>query len=498
MDSQLHEQLTKISCELQMKKMEAQELTAIFESSYDGLYICDNVGRVLRVNSSWEKISGFSREQVVGKTAYELVNEGYYDNSAALMTLQTGKTSTTMLQITSGPQKGQIIMATGTPITNEQGQLVQVVVNVRDITDLENLKAELKETVKLSKQYARELAEIRLQQYKMEDLVINSPQMKKVVELVFRISQVDSTVLITGESGVGKELIANRIHLLSKRKEKALIKINCGAIPENLLESELFGYEGGAFTGARKEGKPGMFELSSGGTLFLDEIGDMPFSLQVKILRVLQEKEIVRIGGVAPVPVDTRIIAATNKELVGMVRRGLFREDLYYRLNVVNIHVPSLRERREDLLPLILSILQNLNKKYNQQKILSQAVVDKLLDYNWPGNIRELENTLERIIVLNRDDDIQLRHLPDFLLNYDQGPRTVTLNGVLPMKEAVDDLECQLLKMAQMKYGSTRAMAKILQVNQSTIVRKMKQHKISDKCDADQHQRVAFEHRVET
>lgn len=498
MDSELHEQYLKMSRELEVKKLEIQELMAIFESSYDGLYICDKVGRVLRVNSSWEKISGFSRDEVVGKTAYELVREGYYDNSAALMTLQSGKTSTTMLQITSGPKKGQSIMATATPINNEQGELVQVVVNVRDITDLENLKAELKETVKLSKQYARELAEIRLQQYNKEDLFTNSPQMKKVVELVLRISQVDSTVLITGESGVGKELIANRIHLLSKRKEKALIKINCGAIPENLLESELFGYEGGAFTGARKEGKPGMFELASGGTLFLDEIGDMPFSLQVKILRALQEKEIVRIGGTAPISVNTRIITATNKDLMAMVRKGTFREDLFYRLNVVNIHIPPLRERREDLLPLILSLLQNLNKKYNQQKRLSQTVVDKLLDYNWPGNIRELENTLERVIVLNREDEIQLKHLPDFILSYEQGPRVVTLNGLLPMKKAVDDLEIQLLKMAQMKYGSTRAMAKILKVNQSTIVRKMKEHKISEKNDADEHHGGAYEHHLDT
>lgn len=486
----------RISNELSLNKADAKELTAIFESSYDGLYICDRNGKVIRVNTSWEKIAGFTRETVMGKTAHELVAEGYYDNSAAIMTLESKKTATTMLEITSGPKKGQIIMATGTPIFDDRGELDLVVVNVRDITDLECLKAKLNETVQLSKRYASELEEIRLQQHKMEDLIPNSASMKKVVELVTRVSQVDSTVLITGESGVGKELIAKKIHYLSKRKDKSLIKINCGAIPENLLESELFGYEGGAFTGARKEGKPGMFELASGGTLFLDEIGDLPFSLQVKLLRVLQEREIVRVGGIAPIQVDTRIIAATNKDLSGMVRKGAFREDLFYRLNVVNIIIPPLRNRREDLVPLVVSLLQKLNKKYNQNKKLSQAVVEKLLEYNWPGNIRELENTLERLVVLVNEDEIYIRHLPDFLHSSEQEARVVTLNRVAPLKTAVEEVEFQLLKKVHQEYGSTRTMAKVLEVNQSTIVRKMKQFRMGENRDAEEHQDGAFVHLI--
>lgn len=475
-------------------KAEAKELNAIFESSYDGLYICDRNGKVIRVNSSWEKIAGFSRETVMGKTAHELVAEGYYDNSAAIMTLESKTTSTTMLEITSGPKKGQIIMATGTPIFDDSGELDLVVVNVRDITDLEFLKAKLNETVQLSKRYASELEEIRRQQQKMEDLIPKSSAMKKVVELVTRVSQVDSTVLLTGESGSGKELIAKKIHLLSKRKDKSLIKINCGAIPENLLESELFGYEGGAFTGARKEGKPGMFELASGGTLFLDEIGDLPFSLQVKLLRVLQEREIVRVGGITPIKVDTRIIAATNKDLAAMVKKGAFREDLFYRLNVVNIQVPPLRQRREDLVTLVISLLKKLNEKYGQNKRLSQGVVEKFLDYNWPGNIRELENTLERLVVLVNEDDIQVRHLPDYLQSGDQETRVVTLNRIAPLKTVVDEVEYQLLKKVHQEYGSTRTMAKVLEVNQSTIVRKMKQFKMAENKDAEEHQNGAFVH----
>jgi len=486
--------IERISRELDVNKALAQELNAIIESSYDGLYIIDNTGRVVRVNSSWEKICGFSRDYIIGRTARELVSDGFYDNSAAMLTLERKETSTVMLEITSGCKKGQKIIATGTPIFGVDGEVEQVVVNVRDITALENLKFQLEETKKLSKKYASELEEIRLQQYKMDDIVINSPAMQRVIDLAVRVSQVDSTVIITGESGVGKEVVTKKIHLLSKRKNNSFIKINCGAIPENLLESELFGYEGGAFTGAKREGKPGMFELASGGTLFLDEIGDMPLNLQVKLLRVLQEKEIVRVGGVKPIKIDTRIIAATNKDLALMVRRGTFREDLYYRLNVVNILIPPLRARPEDLPPLISTILQSLNNKYDKQKTLSQSVVESLLGYDWPGNVRELENTLERLVVLINEDNIQLPHLPDYLhKENDLNTKIVTINGIAPLKRAVEDMENQLLKRALKEYGTTRKVAKILGVNQSTIVRKMKQYNI-EKDDVDEHQEDAYAH----
>lgn len=316
----------KLANELKIDKALALELNAIFESSYDGLYTCDKDGRVLRVNSAWERISGFPRDYVIGKTAYELVAEGFYSKSAAVEAIRTKETCTVMLEVTAGPKKGQKVMATSTPILNELGEVEQVVVNVRDITEIENLKERLEATMELSKRYASELEEMRLQQeVKTDDLAAQSPAMQRVLELTSRVSKVESTVLITGESGVGKEVISIRIHLLSKRKDCSFIRINCGAIPENLLESELFGYEGGAFTGAKKEGKPGMFELASGGTFLLDEIGELPLSLQVKLLRVIQEKEIVRVGGIKPIPIDVRIIATTNRDLNEMVNQGLFR-----------------------------------------------------------------------------------------------------------------------------------------------------------------------------
>lgn len=487
--------LERISAELEVNKALASELNAIIESSYDGLYVVDKHGKVIRVNSSWEKICGFPREDILGRTAKELVSAGCYDNSAALLTLEKRDTSTVMLEITSGRKKGQKIIATGTPFFGDDGDLNLVVVNVRDITSLEILRNQLEETKALSKRYANELNEIRLQQVKMDDIVAKSAAMQKVIDLAVRVSQVDSTVIVTGESGVGKEVVVKKIHLLGNRKDKTLIKINCGAIPENLLESELFGYEGGAFTGAKKEGKPGMFELASGGTLFLDEIGDLPFSLQVKLLRVLQEHEIVRVGGVKPIKVNTRIIAATNKDIAQMVSKGSFREDLFYRLNVVNIVIPPLRSRKEDLPPLISMILQKLNSKYNLKKRLASSVVEQLYLYNWPGNIRELENVLERVVVLANNDLIQTDHLPEFLQVNETKTAPIILNKIVPLKEAIEDTEFQLLKKALKEYGTTRKVAKILGVNQSTIVRKMQQYHI-DKDDVGPHQEDAQTHLV--
>jgi len=470
--------LEKVSYELKAFKKISKELNGILEASYDGLYICDKNGRVIRVNSSWEKVCGIPREYVIGKTAQELVNNGWYDNSAALLTLKSKAVSTTMLQIKSGPKKGQIIMATGTPTFDQDGELESVVVNVRDITYLEHLKSQLVETMELSKRYETELEEIRLQAKKMDDIVVRSPEMQRIIELAVRVSKVDSTVIITGESGVGKDVVAKQIHYLSKRKNNSFIKINCGAIPENLLESELFGYEGGAFTGAKKEGKPGMFELASGGTLFLDEVGDLPLSLQVKLLRVIQEREIVRVGGVKTIKVDVRLISATNKDLAAMIQEGTFREDLFYRLNVVNIQIPPLRERREDMEYLLGFMLHKHNQHYGLNKKLTATVVERLLSYSWPGNIREMENMMERLVVLTDDEYIQLKHSPSFLQGEVIASKEIILSSIIPLKDAIEEVEQQLIRKALDKYVTTRKVAKMLGINQSTVVRKIKQYSI--------------------
>jgi len=454
-----------------------KELNTIIESSFDGLMVVDKQGTLVRVNSSWERICGFKREEVIGKKIDEFVTKGYWDNSCALLTLEREETTSIMIEITSGPKKSQKIIATGTPVWDDHGDICSSVMNIRDYTALETLKRQLNEAQALNKRYAYELNEIRYQHLTLQDIVAKSAAMKDVIDLTVRVAQVNSTVVITGESGVGKEVIAKTIHRLSNRRDQSMIKINCGAIPDALLESELFGYDGGAFTGSKKEGKPGMFELASNGTLFLDELGELPLHLQVKLLRVLQEQELVRVGGIKPIKINTRIITATNKDLEQMVQEGSFRKDLFYRLNVINIHIPPLRNRREDIPPLINIILSQLNKKHQFQKSLSPQVIEQLCLYEWPGNTRELENILERIVVLNIDNTITVKHLPAFIRqNYISAP--ITVNQLVTLKEAVHETEMQLIQKALDKHPSTRKAAKVLGVNQSTITRKMQQYSL--------------------
>ncbi|KKM09046.1 transcriptional regulator [Clostridiales bacterium PH28_bin88] len=456
-----------------------RELDSIIEASYDGIFITDGQGRVIRVNSSWERITGVSRKYAVGKTAQYMVSRGLYSRSAAVAALKEKKRVTTMLEMTQGKKRGQKIIATGTPIWGEEGEIKMVVVDVRDVTELVSLKQQLEETQRLNQRYTAQLGQMRAQQARYDDIVTGSGIMKRVMEITAQAARVDSTVLITGESGVGKEVIARAIHRLSPRSEGPMITINCGAIPENLLESELFGYEAGAFTGANKQGKPGMFELADKGTLFLDEVGELPINLQVKLLRVLQDHEVMRVGGLSPIAVDTRIVAATNKDLLEMVGHGKFREDLFYRLNVVSIEVPPLRERREDIPPLALHCLEKVNRKYGFQKRLSPAVIDRFLTYSWPGNVRELENVIERMVVMAGGEEILAEHLPAYLSGRN-GPADgrVDVHGIIPLKTALEQVERQLISEALEMYGSTRKAARVLEVNQSTIVRKAGKYRI--------------------
>lgn len=318
-----------------------------------------------------------------------------------------------------------------------------------------------------------------LKKYKPENeiLVGNSQVIKDLTKKVVQVATFDCTVLLMGESGTGKELIANAIHKHS-RKSGPMIKINCGAIPENLLESELFGYEQGAFTGAKPGGKPGKFEEAHNGTLFLDEIGDLQLHLQVKLLRVLQEKEIMRVGGSKTKKINTRIVAATNQNLYNMVQEGKFREDLFYRLNVVPITIPPLRERREDIIPLILHFKREYEKKYRTKRNCSPEVIKLLLSYDWPGNVRELENLIERLIViLDPTEMITPKILiKDYLsMTRLQFEKDISVHRLITLKDATSKVESQLISMALSKYRTLKEIADALGVDQSTICRKLKQ-----------------------
>lgn len=461
-----------------------RELEDIIEASHDGFFITDGHGNVLRVNSAWERICGFSRTDIIGRNAQELVNEKLYSESAVMAAIRTRKAITILLEMTKGEKAGQKIMATAIPIWDEGGEIKRIVANIRDITEILYLKELLGKTQELNTIYAAELEYVRIQQMlNHSNVIARSQATRNILQMATQVAKVDSTVLVTGESGVGKEVIANTIHRLSPRSEGPLIKINCGSIPENLLETELFGYEPGAFTGARKQGKPGLFEMAQKGTLFLDEIGDITFNLQAKLLRALQDREIMRVGGLKPVAVDVRIIAATNKDLEEMVRQGSFRNDLFYRLNVVSIRIPPLRDRREDIPLLAIHFVEKINERYSLNKRLSPDVIDGFLMYPWPGNIRELENVTEQMIVMTEEDEVRTTQLPACIRNCiipgTEGSRRLDR---MPLKDAVEQTERQLLEQALRKHRSTRSVARALAVNQSTVVRKIQKYGLSSLC----------------
>lgn len=449
------------------------EIVQFFESSYDGVFITDGEGAVLYTNYANEKISGYTKDDVVGKKIQNLAKEKWFSHSVTLDILTSKKRETILC---TNYITGKEVIVTGNPIFSENGELKYVFNNIRDVTDLVAQKKLIEEKEKFIDKQNNELEHLRSLQFKMKKkFVICSDKMKKAFQLAQHVAKFDSTVLILGESGSGKEGIAETIVKSGDRRNNPFIKINCGAIPENLLESELFGYEKGAFTGANPKGKMGKFEIAQTGTIFLDEVAELPLNLQVKLLRALQEKEIVRVGGSDPIELDVRIIAATNKSIIDMIDNNTFREDLYYRLNVVSITVPPLRERIEDIEPLVEHFLKRFNDKYSLTKAISNEVIKLLCEYNWPGNVRELENVTESLIILSQNQIITKEDLPNKLIaNTKKTSSVVEVNEIIPLKEAESYLEKKLIKKAMAKYGSTRKAAEALKVDQSTIVRKIK------------------------
>ena len=309
----------------------------------------------------------------------------------------------------------------------------------------------------------------------LENYVFESSEIKQVLRNALRVANYDCTVLITGESGVGKEIFAHILHKGSSRCKSSLIKVNCGSIPQNLLESELFGYEGGSFTGAKTQGKMGIFEAAQGGTLFLDEIGELPIALQVKLLRAIQEKEIYRVGGIKPIRVDVRIIAATNKNLKRMVEEGVFREDLFYRLNVFPINIPSLRQRSQDIIPLAKFFVAKYNEKFKLKKRFEPEALSCLLDYSWPGNIREMENMIQRMLITSVDDGITAAGITDSI-NFEGQGKGASEHNKSSIKHVLDEKEFAILKETRSRYKSTREMAKALNMSQATLIRRLKKY----------------------
>jgi len=466
----------KVLAELESYKQLNEEMDVIINSSYDGLWICDHEGRVMRVNHASEKMSGVKEAEVLGRRMEELVAEGLFDKSATLEVLKN-QTAVTLIQRL---KDGRHILVTGNPVMDQRGNIRLVVVNARDISELNRLHAELEESRALKEKYHSELNHLHRSQKINSKIVIRSASMQRVFDTAMRIARVDSSVLITGESGVGKGLIARLIHEASARAEGSLIHINCGTIPENLIEAELFGYEKGAFTGALQQGKAGYFELAEGGTLFLDEIGELPLALQVKLLHFLETNEVVRIGSTRSRKINARILTATNRNLERMVADGGFRKDLFFRLKVVPLAIPPLRERVDDIPPLIHFFLEKFNRKCGFQKTVSSAAVDCLRHYPYPGNIRELANLVEQLVVLTPGDRIDFDDLPGTVRRGGQGPCRLVPNGPENLKQLVQDVERQVIVSALKACGTLRSAARQLGIDHSTLSRKMKRYGIID------------------
>jgi PAS domain S-box-containing protein len=443
-----------------------KDLEIIFDSSFDEIFVTDGQGVVLRVNSAGEKTYGLSKKQMIGRKAQDLSVDGYFSPSLTPNIIKEKKRMSTVQKT----RDNRVLYVTGNPVLDKEGNLSRIIFNCRDLTELKQMEKRLEDTENLLSTYRTELVE-KLKSLDVH-MVVESPLMQGVTQVISKVAPVDSTILITGESGVGKSNIAKQIHEWSRRKNGPFIQVNCGVIPETLFESELFGYESGAFTGARKDGKKGLVDIAEGGTLFLDEIGELPLQIQVKLLELIQEHQYRRVGSETIRRSNIRIVAATNKDLKKLLSEGMFREDLYFRLNVIPIHIPPLRHRTEDIPKLLDSALTKFNDKYGLSKQIDFEVRHKLLAYHWPGNIRELENLMERLVLTSKRTVIALNDLPENL-NTEKPKLAISVHRIIPLKDAVEYVEAELLRRTYLEYGSTYQMAEILRVNQSTIVRKI-------------------------
>ncbi|WML58906.1 sigma 54-interacting transcriptional regulator [Neobacillus sp. PS2-9] len=445
-----------------------QELEAIMNLSGELVTITDANGIVLRVNSTCEKIMGVKESDFVGKSAIHLQQDGVINFSSTNRVIEKVQKVT----VQQKTKTGRRLLVHGYPIFNELGKLHKVINISKDITEVSDLKNKLEEANSSLLYYKKEVSKL---EGKSKDIIYKSKEMEKVYDLASRIADVDATVFIQGETGVGKEVLARTIHNLSSRQQNPFIKINCGAIPENLIESELFGYAKGTFTGGNKEGKKGLILAANHGTLFLDEIGELPFNLQAKLLQVLQEKQFTPLGDTKPVQVNVRFITATHRNIEEMVQQGDFREDLYYRLFVIPITIPSLSERKQDIPFLMNHFLQQFNEKYHLQKSFDKDIFQLFMDYKWKGNIRELQNTIERLVLTVPMDSIRLDHLPEKIAKQNH-LTPISQNGSL--KEAVDQYEKQLIINTLEMTSTLKEASEILGIDASTIGRKVKKHNI--------------------
>ena len=459
-----------------------QELTwehdTIIDSSSDGLFVCDGQGRILRVNPASERINNASAAQLVGRDYLEVAAEGLVILPSAALAAIKSRRPVSLLQEN---RHGRKLISTATPVFDDTGELIRVVVSERDITEIDRLQRQLEEQQALGDQFRHQVLELQQEQLDSRTIIARSPCMVNALKQALKVSSVNSTVLILGESGVGKGLFADLIHKNSRRAAQPIIKINCGAIPENLIEAELFGYEKGAFTGAVGN-KPGYLEIADGGILFLDEIAELPLSSQIKLLRFMEDGTITRLGSTRNRKLDVRILAATHRDLQQMVTAGSFRLDLYYRLSVIPLAIPALRERRECLIPLIRSYIDYFSARSSSNKRLTAAALDILVSYSFPGNVRELMNICERLVVMSETELLDVNDLPQTVVSGSGDQERLPLGNwpiEMTMVQILESVERIVLLDASKHHHRQQQIAAALGMSQPTVARKLRKYGIS-------------------
>lgn len=460
-------ELDALSRELDSVNTLLAELDVIVGTLPDPLLVIDGNGEEVYVNER-------AREHLPGleclRSGTDCAAELDRHLSGLVRGVLDGTLAESFSRVLAGDD-GREVIVKYSPVRDVRQRAVRHVFHVQDVTEMNRLRRE-------SARHREELQALRRERSEKDGIVYRSRSMAEVMAQVRKVALVGSTVLVLGESGVGKGEVARRIQVYGPRADKPFMALNCGAIPENLLESELFGYERGAFTGAERGGKVGLLEVANHGCLFLDEIGEMPLALQVKLLHFLQDSEIMRVGGSRPIKLDVRIISATNKDLHELVERGQFRKDLFYRLNVVPIQIPPLRERVDDILPLAHHFLERVNAKYGHAKRLCPETCNLLERYSWPGNVRELINVIERITIMSDDDVLAPSTLPAYF-NYPGGQEETCRSQSDCLRTALENVEQSMIRCALKKHGGIRSTSRALGISHPTLMRKMRRYGIA-------------------
>ncbi|QOS92784.1 sigma 54-interacting transcriptional regulator [Brevibacillus sp. JNUCC-41] len=457
-----------------------EELNKIIETSNNNILITDQDGIILYSNPKLWGVFGMESDSYIGTSVYQLEREGLLSPSINAIVIK-GKKAKRIMQET---KTGHVVMSTGYPIFNKEGLLVRVISYGQDQTEILQLQDQFEQLQRKVKGYQTEVEDLREKELDSHYLIARSNATKQILKTIHNVAKTDATILLLGPSGVGKSTFARSVHNQSNRKKEPFIEVNCSTIPESLFESEIFGYEPGSFTGANKQGRQGLIEQADSGTLFLDEIGELPLAMQAKLLKVLQEKKIKRIGGKKESHINFRLVAATNQDLKEMVSQGKFRLDLFYRLNVIPIQIPALHERKEDIPLLIQHYLQKTSDKYQKFKKIHPSTYEVLTHYHWPGNIRELENLIERLILTIEEPIIFPEHLPQSITGQIEQPEDSTFLAIeqdceenFDLKKTLERVERQLIAKAWKKCKTTYEMAEHLGISQPTVIYKLKKYK---------------------